>query len=187
MYITVRVGTPRRDSEYMGKRMLRLMLIAMRPRGRKKRRFKDVVKEDGNFVGVTGDPKQCTTLAKKFRLEGKIFLSTTTCFKLNWSQVLTSGTRIGARVFVCFVFLTWRNHNQPQLPVQHQYYQYCSTFNNIQYSISTEGNSQEEKNKKNLTKWPHFLCWWKLYSVWIHEQSVLAHFVERQLIWEIKE
>lgn len=106
MYITVRVGTPRRDSEYMGKRMLRLMLIAMRPRGRKKRRFKDVVKEDGNFVGVRGDPKQRTTLAKKFRLEGKIFLSTTTCFKLNWSQVLTSGTRIGVRVFVCFVFLT---------------------------------------------------------------------------------
>lgn len=67
-------------------------------------------------------------------------------------------------------------HNSPQLPVQRQYYQYCSSFNNIQYSISTEGNSQEEKNKKNLTKWPHFLCWWKLYSAWIREQSPLAHF-----------
>lgn len=48
----------------MGKRMLGLMLIAMGPRGRQKRRFKDVVKEDGNFVGVRGDPKQRTTLAK---------------------------------------------------------------------------------------------------------------------------
>lgn len=63
MYINVRVGTPRRDSEYMGERMLRLMLIAMRPRGRQKRRC-SVVKEDGNFVGVRGDPKQRTTLAK---------------------------------------------------------------------------------------------------------------------------
>lgn len=64
MYINVRVDTLRRDSAYMGKRMLGLMLIAMGPRGRQKRRFKDVVKEDGNFVGVRGDPKQRTTLAK---------------------------------------------------------------------------------------------------------------------------
>ncbi|OKP64685.1 hypothetical protein A8A03_01925 [Escherichia coli] len=42
----------RRDSEYIGKRMLRLELPGRRPRGRPKRRFLDVVKEDMRIVGV---------------------------------------------------------------------------------------------------------------------------------------
>ncbi|KAF7642981.1 hypothetical protein LDENG_00246950 [Lucifuga dentata] len=36
----------RRDSEHIGRRMLRLELPGRRPRGRPKRRFMDVVKED---------------------------------------------------------------------------------------------------------------------------------------------
>ena len=42
----------RRDSEYIGRRMLRLELPGRRPRGRPKRRFMDVVKEDMKVVGV---------------------------------------------------------------------------------------------------------------------------------------
>ena len=42
----------RRDSEYIGNRMLRLELPGKRPRGRPKRRFMDVVKEDMKVVGV---------------------------------------------------------------------------------------------------------------------------------------
>ena len=40
------------DSEYIGRRMLRLELPGRRPRGRPKRRFMDVVKEDMKVVGV---------------------------------------------------------------------------------------------------------------------------------------
>ncbi|KAF7655639.1 hypothetical protein LDENG_00052670, partial [Lucifuga dentata] len=42
----------RRDSEHIGRRMLRLELPGRRPRGRPKRRFMDVVKEDMKLVGV---------------------------------------------------------------------------------------------------------------------------------------
>ena len=42
----------RRDSEYVGRRMLRLELPGRRPRGRPRRRFMDVVKEDMKLVGV---------------------------------------------------------------------------------------------------------------------------------------
>uniref|UniRef100_A0A672RBG6 Leucine--tRNA ligase, cytoplasmic n=1 Tax=Sinocyclocheilus grahami TaxID=75366 RepID=A0A672RBG6_SINGR len=42
----------RRESEYIGKRMLRLELPGRRPRGRPKRRFMDVVKEDMKVVGL---------------------------------------------------------------------------------------------------------------------------------------
>ena len=49
----------RRDSEYIGRRMLSCELPCRRPRGRPKRRFMDVVKEDMKLVGVreedTGD------------------------------------------------------------------------------------------------------------------------------------
>ena len=43
----------RRDSEYIGRRMLRLELPGRRPKGRLKRRFMDVVKEDMKLVGVS--------------------------------------------------------------------------------------------------------------------------------------
>ncbi|KAF7658937.1 hypothetical protein LDENG_00005840 [Lucifuga dentata] len=42
----------RRDSEHIGRRMLRLELPGRRPRGRPKRRFMDVVKEDMKLVGM---------------------------------------------------------------------------------------------------------------------------------------
>ena len=42
----------RRYSEYIGSRMLRLELPGRRPRGRPKKRFMDVVKEDMKVVGV---------------------------------------------------------------------------------------------------------------------------------------
>ena len=42
----------RRDSEYIGRRMLSFELPGRRPRGRPKRRFIDVVKEDMKVVGV---------------------------------------------------------------------------------------------------------------------------------------
>ena len=42
----------RRDSEYIGRRMLSLELPARRPRGRPRRRFMDVVKEDMKVVGA---------------------------------------------------------------------------------------------------------------------------------------
>ena len=42
----------RRDGEYVGRRMMRLELPDRRPRGRPKRRFLDVVKEDMKLVGV---------------------------------------------------------------------------------------------------------------------------------------
>ena len=45
----------RRDSEYIGRRMLRMELPGRRPRGRPKRRFMDVVKEDMRVVGVRED------------------------------------------------------------------------------------------------------------------------------------
>ncbi|KAI5609084.1 hypothetical protein C0J50_6086, partial [Silurus asotus] len=43
----------RRDTEYIGRRMLRLELPGSRKRGRPRRRFIDVVKEDMQVVGVT--------------------------------------------------------------------------------------------------------------------------------------
>ncbi|KAF7651093.1 hypothetical protein LDENG_00116160 [Lucifuga dentata] len=45
-------GHVQRDSEHIGRRMLRLELPGRRPRGRPKRRFMDVVKEDMKLVGV---------------------------------------------------------------------------------------------------------------------------------------
>ena len=42
----------RRDSEYISGRMMRLELPGRRSRGRPKRRFMDVVKEDMKLVGV---------------------------------------------------------------------------------------------------------------------------------------
>ena len=42
----------RRDSECIGRRMMRLELSGSRPRGRPKRRFMNVVKEDMKLVGV---------------------------------------------------------------------------------------------------------------------------------------
>ncbi|KAF7669317.1 hypothetical protein LDENG_00206530, partial [Lucifuga dentata] len=42
----------RRDSEHIGRRMPRLELPGRRPRGRPKRKFMDVVKEDMKLVGV---------------------------------------------------------------------------------------------------------------------------------------
>ncbi|KAF7667879.1 hypothetical protein LDENG_00044320 [Lucifuga dentata] len=42
----------RRDSERIGRRMLKLELPGRRPRGRPKRRFMDVVKEDMKLAGV---------------------------------------------------------------------------------------------------------------------------------------
>jgi hypothetical protein len=45
----------KRDSEYIGKRMLNLELPGKRARGRPKRRFMDVVKEDMKEVGVRGE------------------------------------------------------------------------------------------------------------------------------------
>jgi hypothetical protein len=45
----------RRDSKYIGKRMLNLELPGKRARGRPKRRFMDVVKEDMKEVGVRGE------------------------------------------------------------------------------------------------------------------------------------
>ena len=41
-----------RDSEYIGRRMMRLELPGRWPRGRTKRRFMDVVKEDMKLVAV---------------------------------------------------------------------------------------------------------------------------------------
>lgn len=43
----------RRDSDYVGKRMLRFMLPERRPRGRPKRRFMDLVKDDMRVVVVS--------------------------------------------------------------------------------------------------------------------------------------
>lgn len=43
----------RRDSDCVGKRMLRFMLPERRPRGRPKRRFMDLVKDDMRVVGVS--------------------------------------------------------------------------------------------------------------------------------------
>ena len=45
----------RRDSEYIGRRMLELELPGKRSRGRPKRRFMDVVREDIKVVGVRGE------------------------------------------------------------------------------------------------------------------------------------
>ena len=45
----------RRKEEYIGKRMLRIELPGRRKRGRPKRRFMDVVKEDMRVAGVTND------------------------------------------------------------------------------------------------------------------------------------
>ena len=42
----------RREREYIGRRMLSLELPARRPRGRPRRRFMDVVKEDMKVVGA---------------------------------------------------------------------------------------------------------------------------------------
>ena len=42
----------RGDSEYIGRRLTRLELSGRRPRGRPKRRFMDVVKENLKLVGV---------------------------------------------------------------------------------------------------------------------------------------
>ena len=42
----------RRDSEYIGRRMLRMELPGRRSRGRPKRTFMDVVKEDMKLAGV---------------------------------------------------------------------------------------------------------------------------------------
>ena len=42
----------RTHSEYIGRKMLRLELPGRRARGRPKRRFMDVVKEDMKLVGV---------------------------------------------------------------------------------------------------------------------------------------
>ncbi|KAF3699483.1 hypothetical protein EXN66_Car015170 [Channa argus] len=43
----------RRNCEYIGRRMLRLELPGRRSRGRPKRRFMDVVREDMKLVGVS--------------------------------------------------------------------------------------------------------------------------------------
>ena len=43
----------RRDHEHIGRRMMRLELPARRSRGRPKKRFMNVVKEDVKLVGVT--------------------------------------------------------------------------------------------------------------------------------------
>ena len=42
----------RRDSEHIGRRMMKLELSGRRPRGRPKRRFMGVVKEDIKLDGV---------------------------------------------------------------------------------------------------------------------------------------
>ena len=43
----------RREEDYIGKRMLRMELPGCRKRGRTKRRYMDVVKEDMRMAGVT--------------------------------------------------------------------------------------------------------------------------------------
>ena len=45
----------RRDQEYVGKKMMKMELLGKRKRGRPKRRFLDVVKEDMGEVGTKGD------------------------------------------------------------------------------------------------------------------------------------
>ena len=48
----------RRDSEYISRKMMRLELPGRRPRGRPKRRFMDVVKEDMKLVGVRDEDEE---------------------------------------------------------------------------------------------------------------------------------
>ena len=45
----------RREEDYIGKRMLRMELPGRRKRGRPKRRYMDVVKEDMRMADVTED------------------------------------------------------------------------------------------------------------------------------------
>ena len=52
----------RRDSEYIGRRMLSFELPGRRSRGRPKRRFMDVVKEDMKVVGVREERMKKTGL-----------------------------------------------------------------------------------------------------------------------------
>ena len=62
IYIKMREGrlrwyghNMRREENYIGKRMLRMELPGRRNRGRPKRRYMDVVKEDMRVAGVTED------------------------------------------------------------------------------------------------------------------------------------